>query len=110
MELQQALDLVLQELPKGTYDRQLDLFQQAIISRRKVLTLSKGYQLVAGDIVAFNNKTKPRYLIGIQARVEKINQTTAYCRIVDSELDKLPAEARFGGGRIRVPFSLIDRV
>lgn len=105
MITQEAFDQTLAAVKAGELDAQLDLLRSAISHRQQSVNYIKGHQLVGGDIVVFNERTKPRYLIGLRAKVLSVNQVTAY-------VEMLPGQdaGKFQRSRqIRVPFSLIDK-
>lgn len=102
---QASFDEVLAAIKRGELDPQLDLLQSAIRARRDITNLTKGYALVPGDIVVFNKRTRPGYMIGLRAKVLQVNQVTAY-------VEMLPGQdaGRFQNAtRVRVPFALIDK-
>lgn len=67
-----------------------------------VLVRLKAVHFRAGDLVVFNSKVRPHYLMGIGAEIVQVNQVSAYCRITDDRAGK------YRGSRIRVPLALID--
>lgn len=94
------LDLILD----GYADKHLDAINKAIHSRRKALENRKIFVLKPGDLVQFNERTRPKYLQGIVATVKKINKTTVTVRTEDSRARK------YAFGQFRTPVSLVDKV
>lgn len=86
----------------GLYDDTLDTLSEAIKNRvtnleqRQIATLKKG------DTVRFNSKTRPKYLVGVEAVVIKVNKTT-----VTVDIPSRDTFERFGG-IVRVPASLLE--
>lgn len=106
MITQNLFDTVLADITSGELDAQLDILSDAIKERRRIKTLTFGYQLKPGDQVAFNENTHPRYMIGLKAKILSINQVTAY-------VEMLPGQnaGKFDrSSRIRVPFNLLIKV
>jgi hypothetical protein len=62
------------------------------------------WTLTPGDRVRFNHKTRPKYLVGREAVVARINQTTTTVYL-EQGMGKFPAGAKF-----RVPNALLEAV
>jgi hypothetical protein len=84
-------------------ETQLNQIEQAVKQRKEIVLSRMVLDLHKDDIVRFNNKIRPKYLAGLEARVEKINQKSVGVEV----LDKTKAR-RFGHGIIRCPISLIE--
>ncbi len=93
---------VIAAIGRGEFDAQLSAFSSEIRRRQELLTLQKGHSFRAGQKVVFNGKTRPRYLVGLQATILDVNQVTAWCALDEGPVGK------FRGQKIHVPFSLID--
>jgi hypothetical protein len=84
----------------GQFDDTLESLGDAVILRRKQIAL----RMRKGDRVRFTSATKPRYLVGVEATVERVNQAT-----ISVLLDE--AAGKFSGNRsIRVPVTLLEPV
>jgi|SRR6476469_3777327 len=92
------LDMILTADPS-----QLSQIKQAVKQREEILLQRTLNDLMKGSKVKFNNKTRPKYLVGLEAEVTKVNAKSVKVKIDDSE-----SARRYGHGEIRVPFSLIE--
>lgn len=87
----------------GEHDHELDMIMQAASARRKDIAAAKRFELKRGDTVKFSDHIRPRYLIGLEATVAKVNQKSV---VVDCPDD--PAYGRFAGVRgVRCALTLI---
>lgn len=93
---------VLDGIVGGQFDDQLDQLDSAIRARRKIVEARKLDGLKPGDTVRFNNRTKPKYLIGLEAKVIRINKTRAVVKITDEF-----SAGRFHG-EVTVPPELLE--
>lgn len=103
MDTAMLIQQVIAGIGTGQFDAQLATFSSEIRRRQELLTLTKGHSLHVGDRVVFNGKTRPRYLVGLFAKVLDVNQVTAWCALEEGPVGK------FRGQKIRVPFALIDK-
>ena len=93
--------LINADIINGKLDDHLSSISDFIKMRRQKLAAQFGNSLSSGDTVTFNSKTRPKYLIGKQAEVIRVNKTTATVK-------PLEAAGRFSGEPIRCPLSLLD--
>ncbi len=94
---------ILTTIANGQLDNHLDTLQHAIKARRDYLAASTAAILKPGDTVTIQN-TRPKYLIGQHATVEKLNHSTVSVRFNDPM-----AARRFGSGTVRVPITCVTR-
>jgi hypothetical protein len=88
-------------------ETQLNQIQQAVKQRKEIVMSRVISSLTKGDKVRFNDKIRPKYLVGLEATVEKINQKTVGVKVIDN--DKTAAR-KFGYGVVRCPISLIESI
>lgn len=88
-------------------ETQLNQIQQAVKQRKEIVLGRMVLGLNKGDKVRFNGKIRPKYLVGLEATVEKVNQKSVGVRLVE---DDKAAARRFGHGVIRCPISLIETI
>lgn len=93
---------ILDTILGGSFDNELDTITSAIKQRKTILANRLISSLDEGDRVKFNNTTRPRYLVGVEGTVKKINGKS-----VSIDLDM--AHGRFFKN-IRVPSSLVELV
>lgn len=97
----------------GELDHGLDSILAAVQERRRSvghggMRVGRSGAFHIGQEVVFNDRTRPRYMIGLRGTVTKVNDAT-----VKVELDHSSTlqAGRFGGGTgLRVPFGLVDAV
>jgi hypothetical protein len=97
----------------GDLDLHLDALEQAVRQRRAAVKIAQAAaygahatpgRLCLGATVRFNDRTRPAYLRGVEARVVKVNP-----KAVKVVLDR--DQGRFKAGyEIRVPKELVDVV
>lgn len=65
-----AVSKICELIVQGKYDQtQMDGIVEAVVFRRKQLVPF----IHVGDLVKFNERTKPTYLIGVTGKVTKVN-------------------------------------
>lgn len=94
---------IIKSILDGNQDEDFDRIIDVVHSRRSVVARSKVFEFSRGDRVRFNNGANPKYLIGVEGVVQKVNQT----RVVV----KIEGEAgRFTGGSPSCPVDIIDKI
>jgi len=96
------MNAIIGNIVAGNHDAHLDAISNAIALRRSQLSEQKKSSLCVGDIVRFNNKTKPRYMIGHKAKVTKINQKRVQVTMLNGGVGRF-------GSTIITPLSIIDK-
>lgn len=92
-----AVSKICEAIVQGKYDQaQMDGIVEAVVFRRKQLVPF----IHVGDLVKFNERTKPTYLVGTAGKVIKVNS-----KRVEVQLDH--PIGRFGS-RIMSPKSLLE--
>src|SRR6187551_2380587 len=102
-----STDKIISTIIDGNVDASLDGISAAIKSRRDAINSKKLFSIVPGDTVKINSLCRPRYLVGLQGEVTRVNQKTVSMRI--REEDKFRAR-KYGYGEFRTPISLVDKV
>lgn len=101
--------LFIGKILNGDYDDNLDYISELVRQRHRMLrdqaidTFRRGVKV--GEIVRFTDEISPKYLRGLLATVEKVNQKTVLVRINEPDLAR-----RYGSGPVRCPMSLIERL
>ena len=86
-------------------EAQLSQIEQAVKQRKEIVLSRMVLDLKPKDIVRFNSKTRPKYLVGLEAEVTKVNQKTVGVKIVEGDVFKA---RRYGKSAFRCPISLIE--
>jgi hypothetical protein len=55
-----------------------------------------------GEVIIFNSRTRPKYLVGELGTVTKVNMKTVMVKLKNPQ-------GRFGANEIRVPKTLVDK-
>ncbi|HUW01783.1 MAG TPA: hypothetical protein VMW08_05490 [Acidimicrobiales bacterium] len=92
----------------GEFDDSLDAILDAVTQRRKATRNVRVAQAFAGfavgDTVRFNDKTRPKYLVGVEGTITKKRQSKVEVTLT-AGVGKF-----FAGSPIVVPVELIDAV
>ncbi len=96
------LNNIINAIANGSLDTDFDAIRRAIKARETLLAGLTIAALAPGDTVVIQN-TRPTYLNGQQATVEKVNDKTVTVRFADPI-----AARRFGNGRVRVPSTCLN--
>lgn len=96
MELKAVIKFILDTETESD----IDAIRNAIQARKQRDAIALRCSLKVGDVVWFNEKTKPRYMVGQKATVKKINRE----RVV---VDLVQRTARFSTN-VNVPLSLLS--
>lgn len=100
-------DQIILALATGNHDADLEKIKGVLEQRRSLqkdkVLLDLASSLKPGETVTFNNKTHPRYMIGLKAKVIKLNSTTCWV-----EMEDRSQAGRFGrSSKIKAPYSLL---
>lgn len=93
---------IITAISNGALDNHLGAIRRAIKARETLLAGLTIAALAPGDTVVIQN-TRPTYLNGQQATVEKVNDKTVTVRFSNPI-----AARRFGNGRVRVPSTCLN--
>lgn len=95
---------IVDDILSGKNDEALDAITQAVRDRRNTLDTRKGAELAIGDQVVFNDRTSPKYMIGVTATV-----TRKKAKKVVVEIDEDQGRFR-AGSEITTSPALLDVV
>lgn len=98
-----TLTQLVADITNGHYDRDFDIIKGCIDSRKKALVSIRTASIRPGDRVRIVD-TRPKYLIGQLATVERVNQTT-----VTAKLDRTVGKFRMEHN-IRIPVACVEIV
>jgi len=102
MQAREILDAII----AGEFDDYKDAFIEAFKSRTEVINMGKRLSFRPGDKVKFNSLTRPKYLQGIEATVEKINSKNIVVRIASDNW----GARKFAGVATTTSVALVDKV
>lgn len=94
---------MIEDIKSGKMDDKLDMIIAAVKARKDALK-PQIWEFAIGDIVRMTKDANPKYLIGQEAKVVKVNRS----KIVISFLDKSVA-GRFQGN-VTCPLSIVEKV
>ena len=104
MSSMDSLAILVGQINRGEFDADLQYVARAVRERGDTLARSMLYTLRPGDMIRFNDKTRPAYLRGITARVKHVNRESVAVELEESQ-------GRFRAGHsIRVPAALLEKV
>lgn len=101
----QASDII-NAIVDGEFDDYKESILAAFKTRSETINAKKRLNLRPGDKVVFNYLTRPKYLQGIEATVEKINSKNVVVRIPAENWDA----RKFRGVATTTSVSLVDKV
>lgn len=87
----------------GDFDEDLDRIRDAIRTREKALLSTKAFSFRVKDRVRFNDHARPKYLVGIEGVVEKVNQSSLVVRIGKEG-------GRYANSAPRCPLAIVDKI
>ncbi len=97
---------IIRSIEEGTYDTHLEAIHDAVRERRRVRVATAAAEITGdikvGDRVRLNSSCRPRYMIGAEGVVTKINGASFKVKLDDPT-------SRFGA-EPRCPKSLIELV
>lgn len=98
----QDLQQLLSDIHTGIYDDDIERLAIALRRRENAIASDTFYTVEVGDLVRFNNKTRPKYLQGATATVVDKNTTRLVVKLTK------PAGKYSEFSRITVPALLVD--
>lgn len=93
---------VIDAIQRGRVDDDIRQILQTINDRIKIVARIKMASLVPGDRVRFTDATRPVYLRGAEAVVEKVNQSSVTVRMAEDRRKYAV------GSKVRVPNTLLE--
>lgn len=101
--LTEQAEEVVRLILDGYCDHDLSTVAQAVRDRQDEIALEGARRLTVGDTVTFTAPISPKYLIGQEARVTKVNRKSVVVDVPDE-----PSYRRFRGATgVRCPISCI---
>lgn len=76
---------IIHAINSGKIDADLSQISEAVKQRRKAIERQFSATLAPGQIITLNDRIRPKRLVGKQAKIVKVNQTTASVKLVEPD-------------------------
>jgi len=96
---------IISDINNGLHDHELAAIISAAQSRNSLTpSPARNYTLVIGDRVVFNSHVSPKYMVGQQGTVVKVNRSTVKLKL-DNQIGRFKCF-----GNTKAPLSIIDKI
>ena len=99
---------VIRAISAGVVDEDFDAVYEALKLRNKFIGTRKALSFAPEDKVVFNDQARPRYLIGVEGVVTKLQGMSIIVRMPKNITGD--TGGRFEGFDVTVPPQIIDKV